>query len=195
MLEFLKNYTGEIRVNNTVIENSSIVKVLDTLTGKINIQLTPVMQNKKEERNSFTLQQKAVVDKSKILYDILVKPWMTQKSTNSFNFMLNWNNDVPMPMRKMRGNINKETNGMYNMTLQGVPTTTGVCSVCGKTLTNPISRLYGIGPECMQKVGVFADIPIEEAESRLEEINNRIKDITWTGWIAKSAIMQMEEVS
>ena len=195
MLEFLKNYTGEIKVNDNIIQNTDIQKVLDSLIGKITINLIPKKQKEtKQTKNSFTLKQPAVLNKSQVLYDILVKPWMTQKSSKDFNFMLNWNNDTPMPMRRMRGSINKETPGMYNMTLRGVPSTTGVCSVCGKTLTNPISRLYGIGPECMEKTGIFSDIPIEKAKERLNEINKRIENIVWTGWIAKSAIMNMEEI-
>ena len=191
MLEFLKNYTGSITVNDNVIRNEDISTVLDSLEGSIKIKLSP---KESSIKNSFTLQKDAVVDKSSLSYYIFVKPWMTQKSSSNFNFMLTWNNDVPMPLRVMQGKINKETPGMYNMSLYGIPTKTGTCSVCGRTLTNPISRLYGIGPECMNKVGIFSDITIEEAKDRLEEINNRIINIKWTGWIAKSAILEMTEV-
>ena len=193
MLEFLRNYTGSITVNDGIVENKDISKVLDSLEGNIKIKLTPT-QKEQKVKNSFTLREDAVVDKCSLSYNILVKPWMTQKSTPGFNFMLTWNNDIPMPLRIMSGKINKETPGMYNMSLHGIPTKTGTCSVCGRTLTNPISRLYGIGPECMNKVGIFSDITIEEAKDKLEEINNRIINIKWTGWIAKSAILEMMEV-
>lgn len=192
MLEFLRNYTGEIKVNGETIQNQNIAQVLDDLTGNIQIHLKPVENAR--VRNAFTLKQEAVRDETKVQYNVLVKPWMTQKSNGTFNFMMTWNNDVPMPLRFMSGNINKETQGMFNMTLHGVAQKTNMCSVCGRTLTNPISRLFGIGPECMQKVGVFADISIEEAEQKLDEINKRIESLTWTGWIAKSAVMEMVEV-
>lgn len=192
MLEFLRNYTGEIEVNGETIQNQNIAQVLDNLTGNIQIHLKPTENAR--VRNAFTLKQEAVRDKTKVQYNVLVKPWMTQKSNGTFNFMMTWNNDVPMPLRFMCGNINKETQGMFNMTLHGVAQKTNMCSVCGRTLTNPISRLFGIGPECMQKVGVFADISIEEAEQKLDEINKRIESLTWTGWIAKSAVMEMVEV-
>lgn len=192
MLEFLRNYTGEIEVNGETIQNQNITQVLDNLTGNIQIHLKPAENAR--VRNAFTLKQEAVRDETKVQYNVLVKPWMTQKSNGTFNFMMTWNNDVPMPLRFMRGNINKETQGMFNMTLHGVAQKTNMCSVCGRTLTNPISRLFGIGPECMQKVGVFADISMEEAEQKLNEINKRIESLTWTGWIAKSAVMEMVEV-
>lgn len=192
MLEFLRNYTGEIEVNGETIQNQNIAQVLDNLTGNIQIHLKPAENAR--VRNAFTLKQEAVRDETKVQYNVLVKPWMTQKSNGTFNFMMTWNNDVPMPLRFMCGNINKETQGMFNMTLHGVAQKTNMCSVCGRTLTNPISRLFGIGPECMQKVGVFADISIEEAEQKLDEINKRIESLTWTGWIAKSAVMEMVEV-
>ena len=192
MLEFLRNYTGEIEVNGETIQNQNIAQVLDNLTGNIQIHLKPIENAR--VRNAFTLKQDAVRDETKVQYNVLVKPWMTQKSNGTFNFMMTWNNDVPMPLRFMRGNVNKETQGMFNMTLHGVAQKTNTCSVCGRTLTNPISRLFGIGPECMQKVGVFADISIEEAEQKLDEINKRIESLTWTGWIAKSAVMEMVEV-
>lgn len=192
MLEFLRNYTGEIEVNGEIIQNQNIAQVLDALTGSIQIHLKPAENAR--VRNAFTLKQEAVRDETKVQYNVLVKPWMTQKSSGTFNFMMTWNNDVPMPLRFMRGNINKETQGMFNMTLHGVAQKTNMCSVCGRTLTNPISRLYGIGPECMQKVGIFADISMEEAEQKLDEINKRIESLTWTGWIAKSAVMEMVEV-
>lgn len=192
MLEFLRNYTGEIEVNGETIQNQNITQVLDNLTGNIQIHLKPAENAR--VRNAFTLKQEAVRDETKVQYNVLVKPWMTQKSNGTFNFMMTWNNDVPMPLRFMRGNINKETQGMFNMTLHGVAQKTNMCSVCGRTLTNPISRLYGIGPECMQKVGIFADISMEEAEQKLNEINKRIESLTWTGWIAKSAVMEMVEV-
>lgn len=192
MLEFLKNYPGYLEVNGKRIENDNLDNILNNTFGKIVINLIP----KKESRSTDKIKsnERVVKNNTDTEYDIVVKPWMTKKSTEDFNFMLNWNNNIPMPFRYMRGVINKQTPGMYNMTLRGVPKNTETCSVCGKTLTNPISRLFGIGPECMQKCGIFGDITIEQAEQKLDEINKRIEETIWTGWIAKSAILQMTEV-
>lgn len=192
MLEFLKNYPGTIAVNGKRISNTDINEILDKLFGEINIYLTPT-QSENENSDIFTTREKPVRDETTVKYNIFVKPWMTKKSTEDFNFMLTWNNNIPMPFRYMCGTINRETSGMYNMTLHGVPRRTETCSVCGKTLTNPISKLFGIGPECMTKCGIFSDITIEQAREKLDEINSRIENTVWTGWIAKSAIMEMVE--
>jgi hypothetical protein len=61
---------------------------------------------------------------------------------------------------------------------------------CGRELTNPISRLYGIGPECIHKIPMFANIDIEEAEKIRDELVN----LEWEGWIIKSAIIEKEKV-
>ena len=43
---------------------------------------------------------------------IQVKSYMTKKATASFDFMKKWNNDVPMTMSIMVGEVIKETHGM-----------------------------------------------------------------------------------
>jgi hypothetical protein len=91
----------------------------------------------------------------------------------------------------MQGVAEKETRGMIYMKLHGLakakPTIT--CYCCGKELTNPISRHYGIGPICLSKLGIRYDI--EDVENIREELVN----ITWEGWIIKSAIIRREEVT
>ena len=78
--------------------------------------------------------QKMEVGKS---YKITVKKYMTEPATSTFDFQDKWNNGVPMPQCIMRGEVIKETRGMYYMKLK-------------------------------------AD------------------DITWTGWVIKSAIKNFE---
>lgn len=46
-------------------------------------------------------------------YSIVVKPYMTQKSTGNFTFHDQWNNGVPMPSTMYVGTPIKETRGMY----------------------------------------------------------------------------------
>ena len=81
------------------------------------------------------------------------------------------------------------------MDLQGKAEPTSRCLVCGKTLTNPISKLYGIGPECSDKVGIIRIESEEEAKEKLKHIMEQIDDITWTGWVIKSAIKEWEVVT
>lgn len=123
-------------------------------------------------------------------YKITVKQYMTRKASPDFDFMVKWNNDNPMPLRIMTGTVEKETKGMVYMKLHGVGEKTITCMRCGKELTNPISRLYGVGPECIHKIPMFANINIEEAE----RIRDELVKVTWEGWIIKSAIITKEEI-
>jgi hypothetical protein len=77
---------------------------------------------------------------------------------------------------------------MVYMNLHGEGRETITCMCCGKELTNPVSRHYGIGPICMSKVGIHCDI------SNVDEIKEKLVDIKWSGWIVKSAIIEREEV-
>ena len=72
-------------------------------------------------------------------YKITVKKYMTEPSTPNFDFQDKWNDGKPMPLCIMRGEVIKETRGMYYMELK-------------------------------------AD------------------DITWAGWVIKSAIKEWEEI-
>ena len=80
------------------------------------------------------------------------------------------------------------------MNLQGKAEPTSKCLVCGKTLTNPISKLYGIGSECSEKIGLIRIESEEEAKEKLKCIMEQIDDITWTGFVIKSAIKEWEEI-
>ena len=127
-------------------------------------------------------------------YKITVKKYMTEPATSTFDFQDKWNNSVPMPLCIMQGEVIKETRGMYYMSLQGKAEPTSRCLVCGKTLTNPISKLYGIGPECSEKVGLIRIESEEEAKEKLKHIMEQIDDISWTGYVIKSAIKEWEEI-
>ena len=127
-------------------------------------------------------------------YKITVKKYMTEPATSTFDFQDKWNNGVPMPLCIMQGKVIKETRGMYYMNLHGKAEPTSKCLVCGKTLTNPISKLYGIGPECSEKVGIIRIESEEESKEKLKHIMEQIDDISWTGWVIKSAIKEWEEI-
>lgn len=125
---------------------------------------------------------------SKTEYRITVKKYMTQTSTPQFDFMSKWNNNNPMPLRTMVGVEEKETKGMVFMRLHGQAEPVIKCMRCGRTLTNPVSQHYGIGPECMSKLGLVCDI------DDVDTIKKKLVDVEWSGWIIKSAITEREEV-
>ena len=80
-------------------------------------------------------------------YVVRVKNWMTQEG---MDFNINWNNKKAMPFRVMAGRVLKETRGMVYMSLKARRLRTDYCMKCGRPLTHPVSRLYGLGPECGQ---------------------------------------------
>ncbi len=150
--------------------------------------------NRKENNNTDWLCppiQKIEVGKS---YKITVKKYMTEPATVNFDFQDKWNNGIPMPLCIMQGGVTKEIRGMYHMKLQGKSSETSKCIVCGKSLTNPISKLYGVGPECSDKIGLTRIESEEEAKEKLKHIMEQIDNITWKGWVIKSAIKEWEEV-
>lgn len=134
--------------------------------------------------------QKMEVGKS---YKITVKKYMTEAATANFDFQDKWNNGIPMPMCIMQGEVLKETRGMYCMALGGqIERNATYCMCCGRQLTNPISKLYGIGPECSAKLGLMIVESEEEAKEKLKYIEGQISNITWEGWVIKSAIKEWE---
>ena len=191
MLSLLKNWKGKIEINgkeyNTVQDATNDFK---TFSGDICIKLHPIEKNVIQSQSD-TLESKSNVsvhsDKTGEI-KITVKPYMTRKATPEFDFMQKFNNDNPMPMRIMQGTIEKETRGMYYMKLHGLAQATIRCACCGKELTNPVSRHYGIGPICLSKLGIIRDI------EDIENIKDDLVNITWEGWCIKSAITEMEEV-
>ena len=127
-------------------------------------------------------------------YKITVKKYMTEPATANFDFQDKWNDGKPMPLCIMQGEVIKETRGMYYMSLKGKAEPTSKCLVCGRVLLNPVSKLYGIGPECSEKVGLIRIESKEEAKEKLKHIMEQIDDIIWTGWVIKSAIKEWEEI-
>lgn len=119
---------------------------------------------------------------------IYVRQYMTNPPTSTFDFHDKWNNGIPMPLRVMQGVVLQETKGMVKMKLHGVAQQTARCMKCGRQLTHPVSVKYGIGPECGGHYHIDPD------GMSLEEIKKQIQQITWTGWVIKSAIIEEEEV-
>lgn len=129
------------------------------------------------------------------LYRITVKKYMTQKSNRDFDFMYKWNNDIPMPFVRMTVKVIKQTRGMIYAECFGDIEKTDICMKCGKPLTNPVSRLYGLGPECGQHAYINPFDTEDELREHLEEVKTKIQNIKWTGWIIKSAIKDCEDIT
>lgn len=126
---------------------------------------------------------------------ITVKQYMTKKASPEFDFMAKWNNDNPMPLRTMVGVRVKETPGMVYMKLHGdiLQEVTPRCMKCGKALTNKVSQYFGIGPECGGHNYVNPFDTEEELKQAVSEYKKKLQDVTWEGWIIKSAITKEEE--
>lgn len=177
------NWNGDILVNGEKVNKDFD---LSTVSGQIVITLIP------KGHESVKIQPRQAIKDTDghILYKITVKSYMTQNASPEFDFMAKWNNDNPMPLRTMVGWIEKETKGMAYMHLKGMAEPTITCMRCGRELTNPVSRAYGIGPECLCKIG-FAGIPIDAVDT----IRNKLVEVEWTGWVIKSAIVEQEEMT
>ena len=181
MLTMLKGWQGQVDINGQSYKTiGDAYSDFKTDSEQIHIILHSPVKN----------SQKMTESVSETAYKITVKAYMTRKATEDFDFMQKWNNDNPMPLRTMIGTIEKETKGMVYMKLHGVGEKTITCMRCGRELTNPISRLYGIGPECIHKVPMFANIDIEDVEN----IKEQLTELEWEGWIIKSAIIEKEEI-
>ena len=182
MLEkLLKDWKGEIEINDkhyTSVERCNFD--FNALSNDTHIILHTSVKN--------AVQSVVEAENSTTEYRITVKKYMTENSTPGFDFMTKWNNDNPMPLRTMTGTVEKETKGMVYMKLHGQAEPVIRCMRCGRLLTNPISQHYGIGPECMSKLGFVCDI------DDVDTIKKKLVDVVWEGWIIKSAIIEKEEL-
>ena len=185
MINAIKTWKGAVEINGTEYKSiKDAESVLQTITDDIHI----ILKSDAKKRNMSVRDTSESVSDESHEYEITVKQYMTRKSTPDFDFMLKWNNDEPMPMRIMQGTVEKETKGMVYMKLHGLARPTITCFCCGKELTNPISRHYGIGPVCLSKLGIIRDI--EDVDGISEELVN----LEWEGWIIKSAITERKEI-
>lgn len=137
--------------------------------------------------------KKEVISTKKILYKVKVKLYMTKKDSEYFTFHYTWNGGKEMPFRIMYGNILEETKTMIKMKLFADITKSDYCIKCGRPLTNEVSKLYGLGPECGQHYYINP-LTEEEFEKYREAIKNKLNNIIWEGWIPKNAILSLEEL-
>ena len=183
MIKMLKAWKGKVVIND--VEYDSIDNAISCFE-RTNSDIHIILKSNTENRSMSHIN---VSESASNELQITVKKYMTEKASAGFDFMAKFNNDNPMPMRIMQGTIEKETRGMYYMHLHGLAKPTITCYCCGKELTNPVSRHYGIGPICLGKLGIIREI--DDIDSIREELVN----IEWEGWVIKSAITDMKEVS
>lgn len=201
MLNYLLGVNGPISVNG--VNYDTIQAALQDLQakqfhGELTIVLgksTAAPQEAAKPANinvSQSEQKNATADGT--IYKIKVRQYMTKAPSAGFDFHTKWNNGTPMPMRIMVGKKLQETRGMVKMELWGQITEeeTQICMKCGRTLTNPVSRFFGIGPECGGHNYVHPFDTDEELRAAVAEQNEKLKEIKWTGWIIRSAIEEEE---
>ena len=188
MLKLIDSWKGAVEVDGVKYDSvQALTSSSKTFSDKVHIVLHANVKNVTEKRTEFKKQSvEASTDSTE--YEITVKKYMTQPASVGFDFMLKWNNNKPMPMRTMQGTIEKETRGMVYMHLHGFGQKTITCACCGKELTNPISRYYGIGPICLGKLGIVSAI------DDIENIKEQLEKIEWSGWIIRSSIVSQEVV-
>lgn len=188
MLEkLLKDWKGEITVDGKIIESCNFD--FKTLLADSHIVLQSTHKNVSKTKAT-------IIESDSVQYRITVKRYMTEKSSPSFDFMAKWNNDNPMPLRTMLGEKVKETRGMVYMKLHGDIYAEKICTCmkCGRALTNPVSQYFGIGPECGGHNYVNPFNSQDELKEAVSAYRKQLQNITWEGWIIKSAITEQEEI-
>ena len=191
MLSLLKDYKGAIEINGEKYDSvKTALKRFKSKSDTVTIKLLSYSENARKTQIS---ENKEHTQKK-----IFVKQYMTRKSDTGFDFMKQWNNDNPMPLRTMIGTVEKETRGMVYMKLHADITEekTQRCLCCGRPITNPVSQYFGMGPECGGHKYVNPFYSKEELEKAVQDYReNVLKNITWEGWIIRSAILEEEEIN
>ena len=184
MLNLIKNWKGDIYINEELVSSSDIADKGLKSGDKVNIRL-------------ISRQRKTPLKVAQIECIITVKPYMTLKSRPEFDFMQKWNNDIPMPLRTMSGVVVKETKGMVYMKLHGgiFEDRTLRCMKCGRPITNPVSQYFGMGPECGGHNYVNPFPSNLELRAAVEEYRSKLQNVIWEGWIPKTAIISKREVN
>lgn len=191
MLSMLKDVKGEVIINGEKYD--SVKTALKRFKSDSDTITISFIRNERE-RNTESVR----VSESNTLKKITVKQYMTRKATPDFDFMKQWNNDVPMPLRTMIGTVEKETRGMVYMKLHGDITEekTQRCLMCGRPITNPVSQYFGMGPECGGHNYINPFYSKEELENAVKNYReNVLKKMEWSGWIIKSAIISEEDIA
>ena len=192
IIDELSNWQGEISINDTAFDNIGDAKKSSILENEVVNSITLHSVNKRATERKIS----RLNDISKC-YKITVKHYMTRPSTSTFDFMKRWNDDNPMPLLSMVGYIEKETEGMYYMKLHGdlFSTVSNTCLKCGRPIENPVSKYFGLGPICGHHNYINPFDTEEELMMNVEHYRREyLNKIEWSGWVIKSAIIEMEEI-
>lgn len=188
MLSMLKDYKGTVEINGVKYDSiSDAQKRFKSKSDTITIKLSSNHSERKSEQIRANLEH--------TIKKITVKQYMTRQATPEFDFMKQWNNDVPMPLRTMIGTVEKETRGMVYMKLHGDITEekTLHCLKCGRPITNPVSQYFGMGPECGCHNYINPFYSKEELENAIKDYREKVlHNMTWEGWLPKSSIIAEE---
>ena len=191
------SYKGSVIINEqeySSMENAT--KALAGMVGQATIILNPTTKKSVNNEVANATIESVVEDINDPIYRIKVRQYMIKPSSAGFDFHDKWNKGIPMPMRIMVGRILKETKGMVQMELWGeiLEEQASVCMKCGKALANPVSKYFGIGPECGGHNYTNPFETEEELRAAVKEVNEQLMERKWTGWIIKSAIEEQEVV-
>jgi hypothetical protein len=190
MLTLLEGYKGSLEINGIMYSDlKAAIQAFKGFDGELTIVLNKGVKIAEQGTDISTENTVQEIQGSPI-YKIKVRQYMTKPATPEFDFHDKWNNGVPMPMRIMVGRKLKETRGMVQMELWGeiVDEISTHCMKCGRILTNPVSKYFGIGPECGSHRYNNPFESDEELEAAVKDMQKQLKEIKWTGWIIKSAI-------
>ena len=113
---------------------------------------------------------------------IEIKAWLAKRIQKELNMDIFFRNLEIVSMKA-------ETNKAILCTVKFVSDVAQGCHLCGRPLEDQISVATGIGPVCLNKIGIKR-AKLEDAHKILEEINKLCEELGETPeiWIAKSQI-------
>ena len=191
----LKKIKRNLQIGEEVVSLDSILTKFQE-GDKITITLkadNTVQQIEEVEPEQVMITPKVEIPKVGKTYILKVRQYMTKPATPEFDFQDKFNKGVPMPFRTMICQITNETRGMVYAKCHAEPLQTSTCMKCGRRLNHPVSKLYGLGPECGSHAHINPFKTEEELNQHLEILAKNLAAITWEGWIIKSAIEECEE--
>lgn len=118
-----------------------------------------------------------------IEYRIRLERWFTHKDENKF------------PVRIWHGWVEYESAKALHVNLWVQPGQDGECLRCGRTLTHPISKYVGLGPECgkhyYKGYNLETSTHMNEWNDLLEFIKKGYDGVTYNGWIPRKSVQSM----